>query len=158
MKIDLCPKYSLNNHWKEGIDYHQMIISTMLKVGNACYVKESRRDWSRFGKIDKLEVRTVGSHYITKFDQSLCHRETELAIFYYISDHFILDLRLITFGWKEYFKDINQSLLWDLLNNQKIYQSFNIGYSTKMTWKQSNSIFWRDLTENNVQQKAIQRL
>ena len=86
-----------------------MIISTMLRVGNACYVKESRRDWSRFREIGKLEVRTVGSHYVTKFDQSLCQTETELAIFHYISDHFILQIILITFGWKEYFKDISQN-------------------------------------------------
>ena len=60
-------------------------------------------------KFTSLEIRTVGSHYVTKFDQSLCQTETELAIFHYISDHFILQIILITFVWKEYFKDINQN-------------------------------------------------
>ena len=34
--------------------------------------KESRGDWSRFREIGILEVRTVGSHQVTKFDQTLC--------------------------------------------------------------------------------------
>ena len=62
INIDLCLRYSLNNRWRDGIDYHQMIISTMLRVGSTCHVNDSRRDWSRFGEINKLEVRTVGSH------------------------------------------------------------------------------------------------
>ena len=35
IKINLCPRYSLNNQWRDGIDCYQKIISTMLRVGNA---------------------------------------------------------------------------------------------------------------------------
>ena len=109
IKKDLCPKYSLNNLMKRwnrlSSDDHLNNAQSWKRMTS----KESRRDWSRFREIDKLQVRTVGSHYVTKFDQSLCQTETELAIFHYISDHFILQIILITFGWKEYFKDISQS-------------------------------------------------
>ena len=38
---------------------------------------------------------------------------------------------------------------------KKIYWSCNIGYSKQMTLKQSNGIFGRDLTEDNVQRKLF---
>ena len=75
-----------------------MMISRVHEVVYIIYQRNQEEIGADLEKLTSLEIRTVGSHYVTKFDESLCQRETELAIFHYISDHFILDLILIVFG------------------------------------------------------------